>query len=122
MMKKLICCFVLSAVALLADVTGKWSGSFTHDEGGESKTETAYASLTQKGNEITGTAGPSAEQQFPIKKGSIAGNKLTLEVQADEGVFNVVLTVTGDHMMGEVTGQDGQGNKLIAKLDLKREK
>jgi hypothetical protein len=121
-MKKLICCFVLSAVALLADVTGKWSGTFTHDEDGQSKTETAYASLKQSGNDITGTAGPSAEQQFPIKKGSIAGDKITLEVQADEGVFQVLLTLDGDRMLGEVHGQDGQGNKLMAKLDLKREK
>jgi hypothetical protein len=121
-MKKLICCFVLSAVALLADVTGKWTGTFTHEEGGESKSEDAYVSLKQAGNDITGTAGPSAEQQFPIKKGSIAGNKITLEVQADEGSFQLTLTVDGDHMIGEVQGQSPDGQKLLAKLDLKREK
>lgn len=121
-MKKLICCFVLSAVALMADVTGKWAGTFTHAEGGETQSEGAYASLKQTGSEITGTAGPSAQQQFPIKKGSIAGNKVTLEVQADEGSFLVTLTVDGDHMMGDVQGQGPDGQKMMAKLDLKREK
>ena len=121
-MKKLICCFVLSAIALLADVTGKWTGTFTHSEGGDSKSDTAYASLKQTGNEITGTAGPSAEQQFQIKKGSIAGNKITLEIQADEGSFKLSLTVDGDHMIGDVEGQGPDGQKMLAKLDLKREK
>src|SRR5258708_36495107 len=99
-MKKLICCFVLSAVALLADVTGKWSGTFTHDEDGTSKTETAYASLKQSGNDITGTAGPSAGQHVPIQKGSIAGDKITLGGQADEGGFHVILTVDGCRKLG----------------------
>lgn len=119
-MKKLICCFVLSAVALMADVTGKWSGSFTHEENGESHAETAYAVLKQAGNDITGTAGPTAEQQFPIKKGVIAGSKITLEVGVDEGVFHVTLTVNGNTMTGEVQGEGPDGQKMVAKLELKR--
>ncbi len=120
-MRKLLLCFVLSAVALMADVTGKWSGSFVAEVDGETKDGTAFANFKQDGGTITGTAGPSAEEQYPIKKGTLEGGTLTLDVQSPDQLIHIVLTVDGDHMQGKAETEDAAGKKLVAKVDMKRQ-
>src|SRR5579863_124221 len=62
MKKILVCSFLAVAIAVAAsaaDVTGKWSGSFTPDGG---QVGTAYAVLKQSGTAVTGSAGPAEDQ------------------------------------------------------------
>ena len=40
---------------------------------GERKDDTALMFLKHKGTELTGTAGPNADQQWPILKGKVEG-------------------------------------------------
>jgi hypothetical protein len=123
-MKKLACvigfALLLAAVALAADdLTGKWAGSFviTTDEG--TKDSTAYMVLTQKGTELTGTAGPDANQQWPILKGKVEGNKVTFEVQADGPQLKFELTLADGHLKGEAKA-DHEGRSMKAAIDVQR--
>jgi hypothetical protein len=121
-MKTLACTLLIALFAMTAfaaDVTGKWSGTFAPE--GENPSG-AFVVLKQSGTTLTGTAGPDAEQQWPITNGKIQGNKITGEVASPEGmVFKMDLTVTGDQIKGEVNAtRDGQPMK--AKVELTRQK
>jgi hypothetical protein len=122
-MKTILFCSLLSlALALTAaaaDVSGKWSGTFTPDTGDGGS---AYVILKQSGSTITGTGGPDANNQWPGLQGKSDGNKVTFEVKsADDGtIFKCTLVLDGDHLNGDVesTTPDGQLGK--AKLNLTR--
>ena len=123
-MRTLFLAFTLAAVAALgADVTGKWSGSFTITMEGQTRPDVAVMVLTQKGMKIEGTVGPNAERQFPIKTGSIDGNKITLDVTPPDGPTSVKfdLVVDGDRITGDAKAE-GDGRTMTAKVDVKREK
>ena len=125
-MRTLLCFLMLAALAGLAladvDVTGKWSGSFNAtNPNGETKESTAVLVLKQSGSEITGTVGPNEDEQFPIQKGKIDGDKITLEAD-DKGrtmTFNLVLAA------GRITGEaqmSRDGLSMKAKIDVSRAK
>jgi hypothetical protein len=119
-MTKLLLSLILCAGALLADVTGKWSGSFdVTGPDGETKPDHAYMVLKQSGKTISGTAGPAEDHQFPIKTGTIDENSITMELETDGPVLKFELTVDGDHIRGTAKGEH-EGKTLVAKLDLKR--
>jgi hypothetical protein len=122
-MKRTVCCFLLSVVSLLADVTGKWSGSFditTPD--GETKSDSAFLNLKQDGNKITGTAGPNEDHQMDIKTGKIEGSKIALEVVLEDGnVLSFDLAIVEDHIKGTAKGEM-DGEKKTAKVDVTRVK
>jgi hypothetical protein len=122
-MKRTVCCFLLSVVSLLADVSGKWSGSFDiTGPDGETKADTAFLNLKQEGGKITGTAGPNEEKQFEIKTGKIEGQKIALEVvMEDGGVLTFDLALADDHIKGNVKGQMWD-ETMTAKLDVTRVK
>ena len=121
-MKTILLCLLIMGLAFAAaaaDVTGKWSGSFTPESGDGGS---AYVILKQSGTTITGSGGPDASQQWPGLTGTINGNKLTFEVKSpDDGtVYKCELVLDGNRLQGAVTfapegGQPGKG-----KLDLTR--
>jgi hypothetical protein len=125
-MKTVLCFVVLGffAVAAMADgtVTGTWSGSFNVTKSnGETKDSTALLKLTQMGSDITGTVGPSEEEQFPIQKGKIEGDKITLEADHDGQTIKFNLVLAADRITGEANMSHGD-ETAKAKLDLKRVK
>jgi hypothetical protein len=124
-MKVLLSFLMLSALVLTAadtDISGKWSGSFKmNGPDGQTKDGTALLVLKQKGTEISGTVGPSEEEQMAIQKGSIEGGKINLEVTADSGTIKFALVVAGDHITGDASMQNGD-QKMTAKLDVTRAK
>jgi len=113
---------ILTAGLAWADVSGTWSGSFIavgpdgqeHDNG-------ATLMLKQSGSELTGTAGPNADQQNPIQKGKVEGDKIAFEVPLGEGILKFDLTVEGEHIKGTVTATMGE-QRMSAKLDVTRSK
>ena len=116
--------YLLFALTLsAADVTGKWEGTveFKRPDGTPGG-GSAFLNLKQSGQEVTGTAGESADEQVPIEKGKIDGEKLTFEINADERVFKLELTLTGDKLEGQVKFQDSSGNPMTGKLSLTRVK
>ena len=105
------------------DFTGKWSGSFvmTAPDGTE-RPDRIVLNLTHKAQQLTGTAGPSEDQQWPLK-GSVEGTKLTFDVTRDEEQMSIkfVLTFAEGHLKGEAQAEF-QGQKLSAKIDTQRVK
>ena len=120
-MKTLLCTLFLAAFAVVAqaaDVTGKWTGTFTPSEGNASE---GTINLKQDGDKVTGTGGPNDGEQMPISNGKIEGNTVSFEIAHDGMTLKMVLTVDGDSLKGDVTAtRDGQ--TMNAKLDLKRVK
>ncbi len=122
-MKRLILCLALTAAALFADVTGKWTGT--------AKPEAADAQdagpfditfdLTQSGNDVTGTVKTSAQgDSYAVQNGTLDGDTLKMQIPTDHATFDLILTVDGDRMSGQAKGSH-DGSKLTIKLDLKKQ-
>ena len=120
----LLSLFVMAALAGLAvadtNVTGNWSGSFNiTNPNGESKDATAFLMLKQSGADITGTVGPNEDEQFPIQKGKIEGDKITLVAEHDGHTIQLNLVLAADRITGEAN-MSGDEGKMTAKLALKK--
>jgi hypothetical protein len=124
-MKKFVCLGALWFAAMTlsaADISGKWSGSFTVTGlGGESQHDTAFVVFQQKGTELTGSGGPDETRQWPIQKGKVEGGKITFEVQSDGPLYKVDVMLVGDHIKGDVTVVQ-EGQTAQAKVDMTRVK
>jgi hypothetical protein len=101
-----------------ADATGTWTGTLTP---AEREPGPAYVVLTQEGNALTGTAGPTADEQHPIHNGRAANGKLSFDVHTGGGVMRVTLEQQGDEMTGEAT-RERDGQIQHANVELKRAK
>ena len=114
---------LLLATVLLAaeDLTGKWSGSFNMTLDGQTREDAVYMVLKQSGAELTGTAGPNVNQQWPILKGKIEGDKVTFEVQTDEPLIKFDLTLAEGHLKGNAKAEH-QGKSMQAVVDAQRQK
>jgi len=123
--KLLSCIFLILALAMTAaaaDVTGKWSGTFTvtGPDGSAGDSQPAFMILKQSGSTLTGTAGGDEAEQWPIENAKIENNKITGTVNPSDGAtYTVSLTVDGDRMTGEVTVSQG-GQTMKGKIELKR--
>jgi len=90
---------LLAASAWCADVSGNWTGGLALDTGNHTA---AYVHLKQDGNSITGTQGPSADNQFPITKGAIEGEQVTIEARPGPAVLRLTMKLEGDRLVGDV--------------------
>jgi len=68
-------------------LSGDWTGKTKLTIDGKVEEDTVYLSLKQTVNIVTGTAGPTLEQQSPIRNGKVEGNRIILEVPVPNGVF-----------------------------------
>ncbi|HEV2688877.1 MAG TPA: hypothetical protein VGV35_09990 [Bryobacteraceae bacterium] len=120
-MTRILCLLLLSTIALLADVTGKWSGTFDiTGPDGSIKSTTAVLNLKQDGNNLSGTAGPNDDQQMTIRAGKVDGSRITFEVAQDDGAaIKFDLLLAEEHIKGTASGEH-DGEKMSAKLDVTR--
>ena len=103
------------------DFTGTWAGSFVSTRpDGTPDNDKIHMDLKHTGKEITGTAGPTETQQWPLK-GTVDGNKLTFDVQAEGGqlVIKFALVFSAGHLKGDATAE-ANGQKMQAKIDMER--
>ena len=127
---KTLIAFALVLVALAplaaqtaASFTGKWEGTFTRQrsDGTENKDGVVF-NLTQKGDVLTGTAGP-AEQQWAIAKGAVKEGKAVFEVQQPDGpLFKFTLTIVKGRLQGDMTGEVDGVVRGTAKVDAEKAK
>jgi hypothetical protein len=102
-----------------ASFTGKWEGTFTmqRPDGTEGEPRPVVFNLTQKSNELTGTAGP-ADRQWKIENGAVAAGKATFDVQQPDGpLFKFTLTIVKGRLQGEMAGQRDGVVRGRAKVD-----
>ena len=97
--------------------TGKWEGTYVlkNTDGTERPPSQIVFNLTQKGKELSGTAGPADEQQKVV--GTVAGNKATFDVVMPKGApFKFSLTIVKGRLQGDMT-RDQNGTLREAKVD-----
>ena len=84
--------------------SGKWEGTIIRlqPDGTPGSPSPAVFNLIQKGNVITGTAGP-ADQQFPVSAGGIVtAGKAKFDVQQPNGpLFKFTLTIVKGRLVGD---------------------
>lgn len=114
--------FVLAAaLTAAADVSGNWAGRTHLSVNGRVEEDTMLLSLKQSGDRITGTAGPTAQQQAPIRNGKIDGNHVTFETPVPNGVFQFAVNLEDGHLKGDLIAQ-AQGQTIKATVDVTRVK
>jgi len=102
-----------------AAFTGKWEGTFKMQkpDGTEAPPNAIVLNLTQKGNVLTGTAGP-VDQQLPVAKGSVTAGKATFEVQPPNGpLFKFAVSIVKGRLTGSMEGTGPDGAVRHAKVD-----
>jgi hypothetical protein len=109
----------LSSVSNLAAAeetfSGTWSGSFDiHFADGRVANDTAWLVLQQSGETVTGTVGPKAAEQGPLREASVSGNELRFVADSTTGkVLNFVLKREGEGLSGEATGDIGDDHVRV---------
>ena len=99
MRKFLLAVLVFATSALAADFTGNWSGEGVTN--GES--HPLYFVLKQDGATLSGSGGPSANEQHPFQTAKIDSDKIILEVSVGEkGTIHFELKADGDGLKGTV--------------------
>ena len=124
----------LAAIALLIltagpthaqkpSLTGKWTGTLTQTapDGRTQSIEFMFV-LTQKEKELTGTAGPNADRQWAIEKGTVDGTKIKFQVQQPDGPLRTfTLALIEDRLQGEMLAVLND-QSFTTKVDLGRAK
>lgn len=98
--------------------SGKWEGTYTlpKPDGTAGEPRPIVFNITQKGKEITGTAGP-VDQQEKIVNGVVSGTKVTFDVQMPQGPpFKFALTLAKGRLQGDMS-RDNNGTVRHAKVD-----
>lgn len=119
----LIAASTLSALQAKPDVTGVWAGTFTRGSGQQSE---AHFDLKQKGEEVTGTAGPGLDRQVAIANGKVTTVKdetsVTFDATQPNGmVMKFDLKLVDGRLKGKATA-DANGEKREAAIDVGRAK
>jgi hypothetical protein len=100
---------VNAAASAETPFAGTWSGAFDiHFADGRVINDTAWMVLQQTGNTVTGTVGPKAAEQGPIREVSTRGNQLTFVADSTKGkTLKFVLQREGESLSGEANGDIG---------------
>jgi hypothetical protein len=107
-----------------ASLTGKWTGTMTRTApDGRSQTIPWLFDLTQKSDVVTGTAGPNAERQWALQKGSVKEGKISFQVQQPDGgpLRTFTLELVKDRLQGEMLAE-ANGQSFTTKVDAGRDK
>ena len=118
-MKQILLFMTMFTAALMAtDATGTWTGNLLvpgKDPG------PAHLVLKQDGSKLTGSAGPTAEEQHAIENGKAENGMLTFDVPTGETVMRFKLKHEGDEIKGDII-RERDGAIQTASLAVKREK
>jgi hypothetical protein len=98
-----------------SDVSGKWSGTFKASGGDHSTPQIVI--LKQEGNKMTGSAGPNADEQYPIENGRVEGEHVRFELTSGEWRFSYDLQREGqDELKGnlELTSLNSRRTAVVS--------
>ena len=127
---KTLAALVLFALALApapiaaqkTDLSGTWNATFTMTApDGRTQSIQFTFHLTQKGNTLTGTIGPTPERQWKIEKGVVEGTKVSFQVEQPEGptTRTFALTLTKGRLQGNQKLERG-GQSAEVTVDAER--
>ena len=121
-MKSVLGLILMAACSLAGtDLSGKWTGTYDVSvSDGDTMKGRVFMTLTQNGSDVSGTIGPDEQQQSPIAKGKIDGDRITFESQTEGPLMRFDLRLVDDHIRGEAVG-DLQDTKIRAKINLARQ-
>lgn len=111
---------VCSICAMASEVAAKWSGTFKASGGDHVIPQIVI--LKQEGNKLTGSAGPNAEEQYPIENGRIEGDRVRFELTSGEWRFSYDLRRTGEDEMKGNLELTSVNNRRTAVVSLSRVK
>lgn len=100
--------FTLLPIALVADVSGTWTGTVAADRPG-GDVQPAFLILTEKNGRLTGTAGPSENDQRAIENGRVEGDRIRFEMTVAQQTMSFDLRMTQNRLSGSVSGADPSG-------------
>ena len=113
--------FATTAAAQAKDsFTGKWDATYTlqRPDGTAAEPRPLVLNLTQKGKELTGTAGPADQQEKVV--GTVTDGKATFDVQMPQGPpFKFSLSLVKGRLQGEMTREAADGTVRTAKVEAK---
>ncbi|HEY2019346.1 MAG TPA: hypothetical protein VGH38_37820 [Bryobacteraceae bacterium] len=114
-MKRTALLLLLSALTLLADVTGNWSGAATgrfRDDENRDTSEPISLTLKQDGATVTGgLVAPGSRQPIPIQNGTVDGDTVKFDVgQATGSLLHFELKAGGDQIKGEMKFHKAAGD------------
>ena len=100
-----------------ANIKGKWEGKVTGQrDDGSTREDSAMLILEQSEGTVTGTIGGNESDQHPITKGTVEGNKVTIDAKTANGrEFHLELTVENDEMKGTVTSGERKATLHVKK-------
>lgn len=100
-MKRTIALLVLLLTSVGAtNLTGKWSGSFKVDGGDHNVPQ--WFIFRQDGNNLTGSGGPDATEQYSLENGKVDGNRVRFALTTGEWSFNYDLEADGKKLAGNL--------------------
>ena len=121
---------ILSSAPLLAiqstapDLTGIWVGKFRMTNKEIDKEESAYVVLKQTKADLSGSAGPSAERQFPINSGKVTTTKgettVVFETGREGHVISFELKLVDGRLTGIARDQFYPDNKITFELQRRK--
>ena len=104
-------------------VTGTWSGWLLVKHDGETEELHVHAVLKQAADALTGTAGPDADHQYPIRKGKVERKKdvtaIAFELLANGVHQAFTLELVDGLLKGRATVEGEDGKPLVATVELK---
>ncbi len=108
---------VLALTASAANVTGKWEGTLkSQRQDGTPSEDSVLLILEQKDTTITGSVGGREDDQHPITKGTIDGDKVIIDARTESGrEYHLELRAAGDEMTGTVTSGTRKGELHVKK-------
>ncbi len=123
-MKKVLVIVLLLAIsaliALASEVTGTWSGTFKVNGGDHTVPQVMI--FKQDGSKLNGSAGPDAQEQYPIENGKVEGDRLRFEVTTGEWRFSYDLKRSGPDEINGDLDLKSVNNGRTAVVSLKRMK
>jgi hypothetical protein len=107
---------ILTALAMAADVTGKWTYQMPTRDGG---TRDASMTLKQDGSNLTGSVSGFRGQEQPISDGKVDGNNVAFNVkvqfQENSFVMHYKGVASDDEIKFTVEREGGQAREFTAK-------
>ncbi len=118
-MKTIFLGLLLAAFSYSADVGGVWRGTVAGErpDGTFSEEKPAFLTLKQDGNKITGKAGPSDEETFPLENGVIEGDVVTFDLTTPNATMKFHLKLKDNSLEGDAKAeQDGKKRRALMKF------